>query len=234
MLTIKSKYETKANEYEIKENIAYVKLRKKDGTFIDTKIDAEDLKAVLEKGTWFAEWNKEFNNYLALTLNHQSVKGKTVKEKQTLHSFILATHTKTPIRHLNGDTLDNRKCNIEIYNQNTVVNDYETVDSESVYIILRDKYGRKKERVLIDSEDLDRVINSGNSWVYYMSQGEHYAVANTPNGRIYLKDFIMNTPEDMIIKCISHNTLDNRKCNLESVSVNEESLEDDESKNLTT
>lgn len=225
MLIIKSKHETKVNEYEIKGNVAYVKLIKKDGSTIDTKIDAEDLKMVLDKGTWFAEWNKDFNNYLVQTLSHSSVDGKNLKEKQTLHSFILNTHTKTPIRHLNGDTLDNRKCNIEIYDQNTAINDYEKIDSESIYIILRDKYGRRKERTLVDKEDLDRVVHGGYSWVYYISQGEHYAVANTPNGRIYLHNFIMNAPEGMVTKHISHNTLDNRKSNLKNVSITEESEE---------
>jgi hypothetical protein len=219
VLVIKNKYETKANEYEVNGKIAYVKLRKKDGTIIDTKIDSDDLNRVLEKGTWFAEWSKDFNNYLVKTLSSSSENGKKTKEKQTLQSFILDTNTKTPIRHISGDTLDNRKCNIKIYDQNAVVNDYEVVDSESVYIILRDKYGRKSEKTLIDRDDLDRVLNSLHSWVYYFHEGEHYAVANTKNGRIYLHNFIMNTPEDMVTKYVTHNTLDNRKSNLKNVPI---------------
>jgi len=219
VLVIKNKYETKANEYEVNGKIAFVKLRKKDGTIIDTKIDSDDLNRVLEKGTWFAEWNKDFNNYLVKTLSSSSANGKTTKEKQTLQSFILDTNTKTPIRHINGDTLDNRKSNIKIYDQNAVINDYEVVDSESVYIILRDKYGRKSEKTLIDSDDLDRVINSLHSWVYYFHEGEHYAVANTKNGRIYLHNFIMNTPEGTVTKYVTHNTLDNRKSNLKNVPI---------------
>ena len=225
MPIIKGKYEVKVNEYEIKEDVAYLKVMKKNGTPIDTKIDAADLKIVLDKGTWFAEWSKDFNSYLVQVTNYSSVNGKTLKEKQTLHSFLLDTHTKTPIRHLNGDTLDNRRCNIEIYNQNSVINDYEEIDSETVAIILRDKYGRRKERTLIDREDLDRVLNSGYSWVYYLSEGEHYAVANSPNGRVYLQNFIMNTPEDMITKHVTHNSLDNRKCNLNNVLLTKETEE---------
>lgn len=216
MFLIKSKYKTKINEYEIKRNIAYIKLSKKDGSTIDTEIDADDLNTVLDKGTWFAEWNKDFNSYLVKTYSHCTVDGKNFKEKQTLQSFILGTNTKTPIRHLNGDTLDNRRCNIKTYDQNAIINDYEIVDEDSVYIILRDKYGRKNGKVLIDSEDLDKTINSFHSWVYYMHEGEHYAVANTKNGRIYLHNFIMNTPESMITKFITHNTLDCRKSNLKN------------------
>lgn len=228
MLVIKSKHETKANEYEVKENIAFVKLRKKDGTIIDTKIDSDDLDRVLEKGTWFAEWNKDFNSYLVKTLSSSSEGGKNTKEKQTLQSFILGTNTRTPIRHLNGDTLDNRKSNIKIYDQNAVINDYEIVDADSVYIILRDKYGRKNGKTLIDREDLDRVINSFHSWVYYFHEGEHYAVANTKNGRIFLHNFIMNTPEDMVTKYVTHNTMDNRKSNLKNVPIVKDSQENEE------
>lgn len=219
MLVIKRKYENKANEYEVKENVTFLKLSKKDGMTIDTKIDSDDLNKVLEKGTWFAEWSKDFNNYLVKTLSSSFADGKNTKEKQTLQSFILGTNTKTPIIHINGDTLDNRKCNIKIYDLNAVVNDYEIVDTESVYVILRDKYGRKNEKTLIDSDDLDRVINSFHSWVYYFHDGEHYAVANTKNGRVFLHNFIMDTPEDMITKYVTHNTLDNRKSNLKNVPI---------------
>lgn len=223
MPVIKGKYEVKVNEYETKENITFLKVSKKNDSIIDTKIDTADLKMVLDKGTWFAEWNKDFNSYLVQVLNFSTVNGKTLKEKQTLHSFILGTHTKTPIRHLNGDTLDNRRCNIEVYNQNAVINDYEEIDSETVAIILRDKYGRRKERTLIDKEDLDRVLNSGYSWVYYLNQGEHYAIANSSTGRVFLHDFIMNAPEDMITKHITHNSLNNRKSNLANVLLVKES-----------
>jgi len=222
---IKSKFRAIINDYEIKGNIAYIKLSKKDGSTIDTKIDAADLKTVLDKGTWFAEWHKDFNNYLVQTLSFITVNGKKLKEKQTLHSFILNTNTRTPIRHLNGDTLDNRRCNIKIYDQNAVVNDYEVIDSNGIYIILRDKYGRKNGKVLIDSADLDRVINSFHSWVYYMQSGEHYAVANTKSGRIYLHNFIMNAPENMVTKFITHNTLDCRKSNLKNEPIVKDSQE---------
>lgn len=223
LIIIKSKYEAKANEYEIKGNIAYIKLQKKDETIIDTKIDAADLKMVLDKGTWFAEWNKTFNSYLVQNVSYPS------KEKQTLHSFILGAHPKSPIRHINGDTLDNRRCNIEIYNQNAGINDYEKQDEETISIILRDKYGREKTRTKIDKQDLDKVLNSGYTWVYYEKHGKNYAISNSPQGRIYLHNFIMNTPENMITEHVNHNTLDNRKSNLNNVElVNDEETTTDE------
>lgn len=224
-ITIKSKFKAKENQYEINGNVAILKVSKKNGTIVDVKIDAEDLEKVLEKGNWFAEWNKDFNSYLVQNVSFDSTNDKKVK--QTLHSFIMGVHTKAPIIHCNGDTLDNRKSNLEIYDQNKI-NEYKELDTETIAIILRDKYGKEKAKTLITKEDLNRVINSGYTWVYYKRKGEPYAVANSPEGRIYLDRFIMNTPEDMITEHINLNTLDNRKSNLNNVAVIEDEEQNEE------
>lgn len=221
MAIIKSKCEAKENEYEIKEQVAYIKVRKKDGTIVDAKIDAEDLEKVLAKGVWFAEWHKDFNNYLVQNLDGYCVDGEMKKGKQSLQTLIMNVHPKAPVRHCNGDTLDNRKSNLDIFNQKSI-NDYKAVDKETVAVILRDKYGKEKATTLVDKEDLNRVINHGYSWVYYRHDEKPYAVANTTEGRVYLNRYIMNTPEDMVTHPINLNTLDNRKCNLENVSLSEE------------
>lgn len=210
----------KVNEYEIKENIVFLKVPKKDGSIIDTKINVKDLEKVLEKGVWFAEWNKDFNNYLVQTLSISNIDGKIVKGKQTLHSFILGVNTKAPVIHLNGDTLDNRGSNLQVYNQNAQ-NDYEIIDKDTISIILRDKYGREKARAIIDKADKNKIITEGYTWVYYMSNGKAYAVANTPEGRIFLHELLIETAEDMVLTHINYNTLDNRKANLKNVSLNE-------------
>jgi len=196
-------------------------LPKKDGTIINTIIDAEDLEAVLEKGYWFAQWHKDFNNYLAQTIYEDSVAGKKQMVKQTLQSLLMNVHTKAPIRHLNGDTLDNRRCNLELYKQDKV-NDYVEFNPNTIAIILRDKYGKETAKTLIDKEDLERVIGTGFCWVYYKFKKEPYAVANTPDGRIFLNRFIMQTADNQITHAINLNTLDNRKSNLENVIVEEE------------
>ncbi|MBZ9615418.1 MULTISPECIES: hypothetical protein [Clostridium] len=141
-----------------------------------------------------------------------------------MQSFILEVHPKAPVRHINGDTLDNRKSNLEVYDQNTM-NSYEGIDEESVAVILRDRYGKEKARTIIDKEDLNRVINNGYTWVLFKKDTEPYAVANTPEGKIYLNRFIMSTTEDMITHPINLNTLDNRKANLENKNPNIENVE---------
>lgn len=209
--------EKNLNEYKIKENVAYVALKKKDGSTIDCKIDIDDLQNVLDNGLWFAEWHKDFNSYLV----QHYVKGPKGREKQTLHSFILGSHSKVPIRHINGDTLDNRKSNIEIYDKNTP-NDYKELDNKTVALILRDNYGRENGKTIVDKEDLNKVMSFGYAWVPYKIGTKPYAVANTPFGRIFLNRFIMDTPEDMITNHINLNTLDNRKANLENISLETE------------
>lgn len=216
-LIINNQNETKTNEYKINQNVAYLELRKKDGSTVDATIDTDDLKRVLEEGIWFAEWHKNFNNYLVENIKH-TIDDKTHMEKQTLQAFILGEAPKAPIRHLNGNTLDNRKANIQVFEQNTI-NDYKELNSETISIILRDKYGRENGKTLIDKEDFDRIINSRYAWILYKLNSKPYAVANTPKGRIFLNKFIMDTPENSVTHPINLNTLDNRKCNLENVSL---------------
>ena len=98
----------------------------------------------------------------------------------------------------------------------TAINDYIVSDENTIAIILRDKYGKENGRTFIDKEDLDKVVIKDYTWVLYISKKEPYAIANTPGGRVYLNNFIMDTPEDMISHPINLNTLDNRKCNLEN------------------
>lgn len=130
--------------------------------------------------------------------------------------------TKTPIKHLNGDTLDNRKSNLEIYNKNSY-NDYKEFD-ETAEIVLRDSNGVEKGRAIIDKKDLYRVLNNGYPWVYHKVDEKPYAVANTPKGRIYLDKFIAGDNQDITVHHINFNTLDNRKSNLEIVKSLEEQL----------
>ncbi len=67
------------------------------------------------------------------------------------------------------------------------------IDEETVAVILRDRYGKEKARTIIDKEDLNRVVNNDYTWVLFKKDTEPYAVANTPEGKIYLNRFIMST-----------------------------------------
>ncbi|AGX44020.1 hypothetical protein [Clostridium saccharobutylicum] len=187
---------------------------KKDGTELICKMDTFDAERVQKAGVWFAEWHKDFNSYLVQTLTTTNVNGKIKNIKQSIQSFILDVSPKAPIKHLNGNTLDNRKQNLELYNR-TLKNDCEKIDHETMAIILRDKFGNPKEKALISMEDVNKVIKDGYNWVTYKKDSEYMVVANTPEGRIRLDELIMNPDESMKVHHINLNPLDNRRGNLE-------------------
>lgn len=198
------------NEHEIMGDKVVLKLKKRDGSFVDTQIDLVDLEKVLNKGTWSPEWNKDYSNYLAQNISYNVIDGKKIKEKTFLHLFVLDIDSKTPIIHLDGNPLNNCRSNLKVHNQD-MKNEYEEVDDDTASVILRDNNGVKRAKTYIDKDDLDRVINSGFSWCYFKYNKSPYAVANTAKGRVYLHNFIMNNDEDMVIDDKFHNTLDNRK-----------------------
>ena len=92
------------NYYEIKDNTAYITVLKKDGTELITIIDAENLESITNMGTWFAEWNKDYNNYIVQNISSTKKNKKSKPLKQSLQSVILNVNPKAPIRHINGNT----------------------------------------------------------------------------------------------------------------------------------
>lgn len=94
-------------------------------------------------------------------------------------------------------------------------NDCEKIDYEIMVVILRDKFGNFKEKVLIFMEDVNKVIKDGYNWVIYKKDFEYMVVVNIFEGRICLDEFIMNFDELMKVYYINLNFLDNRRGNLE-------------------
>ncbi|MGG7177930.1 hypothetical protein ACQPU1_10065 [Clostridium paraputrificum] len=212
---MKTSYNNIGNKYDIKNDTALITVLKKNGAEVITKIDLEDLDKVKAMGTWFAEWNKDFNNYIIQNISStkKNKKGKPLKE--SLHSAVLNTNSKAPIKHINGDTLDNRKSNLKIIERNAI-NEYETIDEDTIAIILKDKFGNEQSRALISAEDLDKVIIEKYSWVIYKNHSGTSVIANTPEGRIHLDRVIMEPGDSETVHHINLNPLDNRRSNLEN------------------
>lgn len=190
----------------------------KKGTEFTAKIDVDDIEKIQNMGTWFAEWNKDFNNYLVQNISSNKTNKKSKPLKQNLQSVILGTNPKTPIKHINGDTLDNRKSNLEIVERNTK-NDYEIIDENTVAIILKDKYGKVSSKALISKEDMDIIITDELSWVEYKANNNIHVVANTPNGRIYLDKMLMTPSDSEVVHHINLNPLDCRRNNMEIIKI---------------
>lgn len=210
----------KGNKYEIKGCIVDVQLNRKGKSPLITKIDVDDLEKVITKGTWYAEWHKDIKNYLVNNISYTIVNGKKKRRKISLHLFIKNIDDSSPVKHMDGDTLNNCKSNLRVYSKE-LINDIEIIDDTTVAIILKDKQGKIKGKTLIDRADIEKVENNGYTWFYYKGNGGPYAVANSSNGRVYLHRLIMNTPENMVTDHINHDTLDNRKVNLNNATISQ-------------
>ena len=204
-------YKTFKNKFEIKGPIAYGTALKKDGSELVFQIDADDVEKIQSMGTWFAEWHKDFNAY---TIQNISKSSEPKPLKQSLQTVVLNTSPKAPIKHINGNMLDNRKDNLEIIQRNQK-NQYEKVDDNTISIILTNKCGIQHSKALISSEDLNAIITDEFSWVEYKKNGVITVIANTPKGRIHLDKLIMNPNESEIVHHINLNPLDCRRSNLE-------------------
>ncbi|WP_252249870.1 hypothetical protein [Clostridium sp. ZBS13] len=206
------------NKFEINNKVAFITILKKNGEELTAKVDVEDLNKVKESGTWFAEWNKDLNSYTVQNISVTKMNKKSKPLKQSLQSIILDTNTKTPIRHINGDTLDNRRSNLEIVERN-IKNDYEVINDDTIAILLRDKYGKVQNKALISKEDLRKVVTDTYTWVLHKNYDNFCVIANTPKGRIHLDRVLMNPDENQTVHHINLNPLDNRRNNLEITSI---------------
>lgn len=82
--------------------------------------------------------------------------------------------------------------------------------------------------VLIDSEDFEFL----NQWKWYYRDG--YAVRNSNRKTIWMHRLINKTPDNLFTDHINRNTLDNRKINLRSVTVQENNSNRSKMKNNTS
>lgn len=209
-------YKNFNNIYETNGDVTYITVMKKNGETLKTKIDTVDVEKIKSLGTWFAEWNKDANNYFVMNVSSNSKNKKGKPLKQSLMTAVLDIAINAPVTHISNDTLDNRKCNLTVFDRKAI-NEIEKVDSDSTAIILRDKFGNINGKAIISNCDIDHCVNNNYTWVLYKKGSEKMAViANTENeGRVHLDKLIMNPADDENVHHINLNPLDNRRCNLE-------------------
>ena len=83
------------NQYEIDNDVVKLTVFNKKGKAFTAQFDLEDLEKVKALGTWHAQWNKDFNNYIIQTSTEVIQKGKKRYIKPTLQSTVLGTSPKT-------------------------------------------------------------------------------------------------------------------------------------------
>lgn len=208
-------YKTQENKYETQGPVTLITILKKNGTELVAKIDTADVDKVKSMGVWFAEWHKDFNSYLVQNLTVTKENKKLKSTKRNLQSVILDTQSSAPIKHINGDTLDNRKSNLELVNMKEK-NEYEVIDDETIAVLLKDKHGKVQDKALVSFKDLDRVINKRYTWIYHKGHRQPQVIAHTPNGKVLMGDVLMKPAEGERVHYINLNPLDNRRKNLEN------------------
>lgn len=210
--------ENTENIFEVKGDVTLVTIYKKNGTPLKAQIDTEDMEKVKNGGSWFAEWHKDFNSYLVQNISSSKVNKKAKHLKQGIQTIIMDVSATTPVKHINGDTLDNRKVNLKVYDRNEK-NQIEQVDNSTIAILLRDKYGNVTAKALISTPDKEKVLANGLIWTTYRKGDKTFVVANTSEGRIYLDKFLMEPDDIQRVHHINLNPLDNRRSNLELTSI---------------
>lgn len=216
MFFINTNYKTTENKYEVRDDLVILIVLKKNGSELKVKINIPDLDKVRNEGIWFAEWNRDFNDYIIQNISSTKKNKQGKPLKQSLQSLILDLNPKAPINFVNGDVLDNRRSNLELVEKNSK-NSYEIIDDNTIAVILTDKYGNPKDKALISTKDLSKVITDSYSWVLHKIDGNQVVIANTPKGRIHLDRVIMNPEADETIHHINLDPLDNTRKNLEKV-----------------
>ena len=152
---------------EVGKLIAYTK----KGKAVEALFDTADLEKIEAFDNWRAVWDTYFDCAV--------IESKVFKEghaiRRPVASAILQCSPNAPIRHLNGDVLDNRRLNLEIYDVKAQPNDYEL--DGCVRVFLKDRYGRQVGVFYVDHDDFDLVINGPHVWLKKKrANGQPYVV----------------------------------------------------------
>ncbi|MCL1989585.1 MAG: hypothetical protein FWG67_01720 [Defluviitaleaceae bacterium] len=202
----RKKNEHQPHELIIEGQVGKLTAYTKKGKPVTALFDATDLNHIQAFENWRAVWNTE--------LDAQVVESKTFKDghaKRTpVAAAILACSPHAPIRHLNGDLLDNRRANLEIYDVKTIPNAYKSVE-DGISISLKDRYAREVGQCLIDVSDLEAVVSSGHVWLKKKRANGQPYVVNTDG--LLLAHFLLDVHEGDV-KYRNKNPLDNRRENI--------------------
>ena len=212
------------NMYRIEEEISFIQLNRRGKDPIFAEIDTEDLERVLEKGTWFSETSRDSESPIVSCVDYILDDGKKKRIKKSLHSFILNLTPKDIINHKDKNRLNNKKENLRPYGS-CMINEYEIMGDGTTRIKLSQEDGKEDSYTLIDTEDLPKVMALGYTWFRFQASEQSYPYAMN-NGLSkketrYLHRIIMNCPPGHEVDHINHNTLDNRKSNLNIATISQ-------------
>lgn len=102
------------NNYIIKDEYILIELNRRDGTKIFTKVDLEDLEKIDAFNlSWHSVWNEHLKSYYVRATKYMGTfDGKPKYKMVYLHRVVMDASENEDIDHINHDTLDNRKSNL--------------------------------------------------------------------------------------------------------------------------
>jgi len=196
----------KPHRIEIEDKVGKLTAYTKKDKPVVALFDVADLEKVEAFSNWRAVWDTRLDGP---TVENKAFNGGRAI-RMPVAAAILGCSPNAPIRHLNGDVLDNRQSNLEIYDVKGQPNDYEVVESR-VVILLRDRYGHVVGKALIDQEDLTLVVQGDHVWLRKRrSSGQPYVV----NQDGLLLAHLLLGVESGFVEYVNKNPLDNRRGNI--------------------
>lgn len=203
---MKRKNQHQPHHIEIEGQIGKLTAYTKKGKPVVALFDATDLNKVNAFKNWRAVWHTDFDCQVIESKEFEA--GRAIRTP--LASAILGCSPHAPIRHINGDFLDNRGSNLEIFNVKSEPNAYKTVEA-GILMILKDRYGRVVGECLIDGGDLDQVVDGGHVWLKKRRPSGQPYVVNTDG--LLLAHYLLGVREGFV-RYENKNPLDNRRQNI--------------------
>jgi len=202
---MKKKNEHQPHQIVVEGDVGKLVAYNKKGKAVVAVFDTTDLEKVEAFENWRAVWHTDFDCAYVESKDFKDGHAK----RTSVASAILECSPNAPIRHLNGDVLDNRRANLEIYDVMGQPNDY--VKDQCVVMTLRDRYGRGVGECVVDHEDFDLVIQSGHVWLKKKrASGQPYVV--NQDG-LLLAHLLLGVSEGYM-SYENKNPLDNRRRNI--------------------
>jgi hypothetical protein len=106
------------NDYEIRGDTTVIFIKRRNGDVYEVLIDTEDLPRLIERGgSWCIDlpYGRDDRMPYAIRNAKNPATGRRCYEK--MHRFIVSADEGKVVDHINGNTLDNRKCNLRITDQ---------------------------------------------------------------------------------------------------------------------
>ena len=196
----------KPHQIDICDKVGKLTAYTKKGKAVTALFDVADVDKITAFENWRAVWHTDFDCSI--------IESKDFKDgyarRTPVAAAILQCSPNAPIRHLNGDVLDNRRANLEIYDLFAQPNAYKEMDS-GISVVLKDRYAREVGEFLIDQIDLEKVVNSGFVWLKKKrANGQPYVV--NADG-LLLAHFLLDAHEGYVVYD-NKNPLDNRRENI--------------------